>query len=76
MSQTTSVDWLGKNVEAPDTDGLVGLSIEEVRRAAATIPRIEIIREIGMTATYTFDHREDRLTVHVDEGVAVAAARF
>lgn len=54
----------------------MGLSIEEVRRAAATIPRIEIIRELGMTGSYTFDHRDDRLTVLVDNGVAVAVARF
>ena len=70
------MDWIGKNAEATDTDGLVGLSIEDVRRAAATIPRIEIMRELGMTGTYTFDHRDDRLTVLVDNGVVVAAARF
>ena len=76
MGKTTQVDWLGKGDERPDTDGLVGLPIEDVRKAAATIPRIEIIRELEMTGSYTFDHRDDRLTVLVDDGVVVAAARF
>jgi hypothetical protein len=70
------VDWIGKRNEGPDTEGLVGLPIEDVRKAAATIPRIEIIREIGMTGSYTFDHRDDRLTVLVDDDVVIAAARF
>jgi hypothetical protein len=76
MGQTKQVDWIGKGDERPDTDGLVGLPIEDVRKAAATIPRIEIIRELGMNGSYTFDHRDDRLTVLVDAGVVVAAARF
>ena len=70
------MDWIGKRNEGLDTEGLVGLPIEDVRKVAATIPRIEIIREIGMTGSYTFDHRDDRLTVLVDDGVVVAAARF
>jgi hypothetical protein len=76
LGQTKQVDWFGKSAEAPDTDGLVGLSIVDVRKAAATISRIEIIRELGMTGSYTFDNRDDRLTVLVDDGVVVAAARF
>jgi hypothetical protein len=38
--------------------------------------RIEIIRELGMTGSYTFDNRDDRLTVLVDDVVVVAAARL
>jgi hypothetical protein len=76
MGQTKQVDWIGKRNERPDTDGLVGLPIEDVRKAAASIPRIEIIRELGMTGSYTFDHRDERLTVLVDDGVVVAAGRF
>ena len=76
MGQTKQVDWFGKNAERPDTDELVGLPIKDVRKATATIPRIEIIRELEMTCSYTFDNRDDRLTVLVDDGVVVAAARF
>jgi hypothetical protein len=74
--QAKEVDCFGKTAEAPDTDGLAGLSIADGHKAAATIPRIEIIRELGMTGSFTFDNRNDRLTVLVDHGVVVAAARF
>lgn len=70
------LNWIGQNWEAPDTDILVGLSIDDARRVAATITGIEIIRELGPNGSYTLDHRADRLTLQVADGVVVAAARF
>jgi hypothetical protein len=70
------VDWIGQTYEAPDTDVLVGLSIDDARRVGAAITGIDVIRELGPNSSYTFDHRADRLTLQVADGAVVAAARF
>jgi hypothetical protein len=70
------VEWIGRNAEAPDTDVLVGLSIDGAREAAETIPGIEMVREVGPNDSITFDYRQNRLTVLVVDAVVMAAARF
>jgi hypothetical protein len=69
------VDWIGQSYEGPETADLVGRPIEDARRIAATLDGIEIVREMDLTGNYTFDHREDRLSLLVIDGVVAAAAR-
>jgi hypothetical protein len=71
-----TVDWIGKNFEAPATEVFVGLRIEDARQKASVQPEIQLVREMGPNGTYTFDHREDRLSVLVVDGVVVAAGMF
>jgi hypothetical protein len=54
----------------------VGLSIDDARMAAATIPGIEVIRELGLSGNYTFDNVHNRVTVLVVDDVVAAAAGF
>ena len=68
------MDWLGKSWEGPVTDVLVGLRIEDARQAADGIAGIEMIREMDPEGAYTFDHRANRLSLLVVDGVVVAAA--
>ena len=44
------MEWFGQNSQAPDADVLVGLSFDDARMAAAVIPGIEVIRELGLSA--------------------------
>jgi hypothetical protein len=69
------VEWLGQSWEAPETDVLVGLEIEDARRIGATLDGITILREIRPGLSYTFDHRSDRLSLLVINGIVTAAAR-
>jgi hypothetical protein len=68
------VEWLGQSWEAPETDVLVGLEIEDARRIGATLDGITSLREIHPGLNYTFDHRSDRLSLLVINGVVTAAA--
>jgi hypothetical protein len=58
------VEWLGQSWEAPETDVLVGLEIEDARRIGTTLDGITILREIHPDLSYTFDHRSDRLKAY------------
>ena len=71
-----TADWIGKNFEAPATQVFVGLRIEDARQQASVQSEIRLIREMGPNGTYTLDHREDRLSILVVDGVVVAAGMF
>ena len=66
---------IGETCEGPETDGLVGLDIEDPRRLATTLDGVAMNEEMEPNRTYTLDHREDRLRLRVVDDVVVTAAR-